>query len=242
MIENNRKLTIGTWISAGAPVITEVIASLGFDWLLFDLEHGCMTGAGIISNLQATGKYPTKIIVRVGEAKPSLIARLLDWGATGIMLPNIRTAKEVKEVVNSMYYPPKGNRGFSSSARTFEYGNTPVKNTVDYSPILIVQIENNDGLSQVDEIARINEVDVLFVGPSDLKLNLSYQKGDSIINYNTALEKVMNEAKKNGKQAGILIKDKKDFASMRTMGFSCIAMGSDISIIRSGYKELLSLT
>ena len=238
-MEKVKELSIGTWISTGSPVITEVVASLGFDWLLFDLEHGCMTEADVVSNLQAASKYKARVIVRIGEFKSSLIAKVLDWGAMGIMLPNAKTAEEVKKVVSAMYYPPKGLRGFSSSARAFEYGNILTKDLSEYSPLLLVQIENRRALDEIEKIAAIDEVNVLFVGPSDLKLNLLHQEGNNIIEYNRALDIVVDVAKKNNKQAGILIRDINDYSQLEESGFSCIALSSDIGILRNGYKILL---
>ena len=89
---NTRTLGTGTWISVGAPVITEAVAGMGFDWLLLDLEHGSMTEADLLPNLHAAAASGVKVIVRIGEFRPSLVGRVLDFGAAGIMVPHVSDA------------------------------------------------------------------------------------------------------------------------------------------------------
>lgn len=121
-IENKaRILGKGTWISLGSPIVTEVISMMQFDWLLFDLEHGFMQEHDILPNLMAVKSSGTKVIVRVSEFRSGLIARLLDWGVAGIMMPHVSSSEEAARVVGAMRYPPFGKRGFSSSSRSFGY-------------------------------------------------------------------------------------------------------------------------
>src|SRR3569832_660541 len=87
-------LQLGTWMSIGSPIIAELAAQCGFDWLLFDLEHGCGTEAAIMPMLQAIRGTSTTAIVRVGAPHSDLIARVLDWGAHGIMVPHVNTTKD----------------------------------------------------------------------------------------------------------------------------------------------------
>ena len=92
-IENKaRILGKGTWISLGSPIVTEVISMMQFDWLLFDLEHGFMQEHDILPNLMAVKSSGTKVIVRVSEFRSGLIARLLDWGVAGIMMPHVSSS------------------------------------------------------------------------------------------------------------------------------------------------------
>src|SRR5690606_38532717 len=106
----------------GHPVLTELASSYNFDWLLFDLEHGFLTINDILGNLQAVKNPDIKSIVRVGGLDPIQIAKVLDLGAKGVMVPHVSNAKTARECVNAMCYPPMGHRGFSSSVRAFNYG------------------------------------------------------------------------------------------------------------------------
>ena len=237
----NRKLGLGTWIASGSPVVTEVIASMGVDWLLFDLEHNFMQEADVFANIQAVHNPDVKIIVRVGEFRPGLIARVLDWGAAGIMMPHISDANEAKQVVEAMYYAPFGKRGYSSSARSFDFGKTAPKDMDEWiKPLLLAQIENYEGVMNVDEIAAVEGVDMLFIGPRDLTLDLSVRKNpEERIDFNVATKKVAAAALAAGKQAGILASQGQDISNLREMGFSAFAVGSDIAVLSTGYKDIV---
>ena len=95
------KLALGTWLSIGSPVIAELAAQCGFDWVLLDLEHGCGTEATILPQIQAIRGTATSAIVRVGAPHPELIARVLDWGAHGIMVPHVNSAAEAEGIVRA---------------------------------------------------------------------------------------------------------------------------------------------
>lgn len=164
-IENKaRILGKGTWISLGSPIVTEVISMMQFDWLLFDLEHGFMQEHDILPNLMAVKSSGTKVIVRVSEFRSGLIARLLDWGVAGIMMPHVSSSEEAARVVGAMRYPPFGKRGFSSSSRSFGYGENAPRNITEWEPpLFIAQIENYEGVQNANSIAATEGVDMLLL-------------------------------------------------------------------------------
>lgn len=162
---NTRTLGTGTWISVGAPVITEAVAGMGFDWLLIDLEHGSMTEADLLPNLHAAAASGVKVIVRIGEFRPSLVGRVLDFGAAGIMVPHVSDAATAARIVSAMRYPPHGERGFSTSTRSFGYGARAPKEMSGWeAPLLLAQIEDYEGVLEAERIAAVDGVDMLFVG------------------------------------------------------------------------------
>lgn len=238
---NDRQLGLGTWIAAGSPVVTEMLASMGFDWLLFDLEHGCMAESDVMANLHAASRFRTRIIVRIGEFRPAFLGRLLDWGAAGIMMPHVSSASEAARVVDAMRYPPMGSRGFSSSARVYDYGATAPDSALVHQPIFMAQIENLEGVMSVDEIAAVEGVDVLFVGPRDLGLDLSVRPSDHTMNFDRAIERVAASATLHSRQAGILVRNNTDLPKLRDMGYTALAAGSDLGVLRSGYEKLLNI-
>lgn len=227
----------GTWIASGSPVMTELIDGLGFDWLLFDLEHGNMSENEVLHNLQVVRH--ARVIVRIGEFSPALIARVLDWGAAGIMMPHVSSVFEAERVVQAMRYPPQGNRGFSGSARCYGYGSCAPKDIQALvAPIFMAQIENTLGIAQAQAIARVPGVDVLFVGPADLRLDFTVN-GKSDEDFDAALEHVASVAKKSGKEAGILVRNPADLPKLKRMGYTAIAAGSDTGVLRAAYLELI---
>lgn len=231
-----RHLSTGTWLSIGSPVIAELASECGFDWLLFDLEHGCMTEASVLANLQAAKREGIKLIVRVGSMDTALIARVLDWGASGIMLPHVSTAEQAEACVKAMHYPPKGTRGYSSSSRVFKYGLNLQQNQLLFIP----QIEDYEGVLNAEAIAAVSGVDVLFVGPADLKLDLSTRTDHESMPYEKAIQQVSAVAKKYQKQAGILVRNSEDLPTLKEYGFTCLAIGSDLGFIREGFTRISS--
>jgi 2-keto-3-deoxy-L-rhamnonate aldolase RhmA len=219
MNEENH-LSLGTWLSIGSPVIAELAALSGFDWVLFDLEHGCVSESSLCDQLRALRGTPAKGIVRVAAPAPDQIARVLDWGADGIMVPRVESAAEAASVVRFACHTPLGQRGFSRTVRATDYG---LKNHPD-KPVIMVQIESRAGVSEAANIAAVEGVDVLFVGPADLD----------------CLDQVLAAARSSAKAAGILVRDAAELAALSARGFTRIAVDSDLSILRKAYQHSVS--
>ena len=227
----------GTWLSSGSPVVAELAAQCGFDWLLLDMEHGCLPEAELLGNLRAAGGRGVALVVRVPTHEAGLIGRVLDWGADAIMVPHVESAQEAEALVRAMRYSPMGDRGYSRSVRAYGYGlNSP---DIHAPPMLFAQIESIKGIENVESIAGVNGVDVLFVGPADLRLSLSSFPGAP--SYEDALARVITSAKANAKSAGILIRDRKDTGPLMKQGFSKFAVDSDMAILRSGFLSIRNL-
>ena len=236
---NHPSLKIGTWLSIGSPVIAELAAVSGFDWLLLDLEHGNETEAALPNQLRALTGYTTKKIVRVGAPQPDLVARVLDWGADGIMVPHVESAEEAEHIIEAAYYAPRGRRGFSRSVRAHDYGlHPPDENTP--APLVMAQIESIKGVKHAQAIARVDGIDVLFVGPSDLRHDLACNAEGISLDYNSCLDIVLSAARGVGKTVGILLRDIADFEAHASLGFTYIAVTSDLAILCNTYQTILS--
>ena len=229
----------GSFLSVGSPVVTEIAAQYPFKWLLLDMEHGGFTESNIVANLKSITSDDLVSIVRIPAVNPILISRILDAGADGIMVPHVTSAEQVEVCKKLMYYPPEGSRGYSSSVRQYNYGaRVPADISAISKPLLFAQIEDVEGVLHVNEIAAVPGVDVLFVGPADLKLSLKYNTGENL-SYNAAIQRVADASIANKKKAGILLRDKNQLESMQKTGYNCIAVDSDIAILRSGYRQII---
>ncbi len=236
-----KHLGLGTWVSIGDPVVTEIVSRLGFEWLLVDMEHGSIEPAALPDNLRACAGTDIFKIVRVGEPSAHLIGHVLDYGADGIMVPHVSDAASAERVVQAMRYPPLGDRGFSTSVRAFQYGMDVPKDMSSYpTPLFMAQIENYEGVTNADSIAAVDGVDVLFVGPRDLGLDLSVRPKERTYEFDDAVGRVAAAALRHGKQAGILVRNTDDIPKFRKMGFTAMAVGSDMGMLKSGYKALLN--
>jgi len=222
---------LGIWLSSGSPVVTELAAQCGFGWLLLDMEHGALTEADLLGNLRAIGGHKPSVVVRVPTHEAGLIGRVLDWGADGIMVPHVETEEQARALVRAMAYPPRGIRGYSRSVRAYGYGLSAPESAA--APRLFAQIESAEGIENVEAIAGVDGVHVLFVGPADLKLSLSTQAGAP--DYEDALDRVLVAAGHHSIEAGILIRDRMAAAPLLERGFTQMAVDSDLAILRAGF-------
>ncbi len=225
---------LGTWLSIGSPVIAELVGQCGFDWLLLDLEHGCGGEAALFQNLQALRGSPSAAIVRVGAPHPDLLQRVLDWGADGVMVPHIETAEAARAAVRATRFPPRGTRGYSRSVRTCAYG-LALPDTA-CPPLVFAQIESETGVANVREIAGVDGVDVLFVGPADLAFDLKATASQRT--FDACLADVATAAREANRFCGILCRNEADLPKLTDAGFTHQALDSDLAILRSRYRDL----
>lgn len=228
---------IGTWLQTGSSVVAELADASGFDWLLLDLEHGCGTDATVLPQLQTIRRAAP--IVRVGAPHTDLIARALDWGAAGIMVPMVSTVEKAEACLRAMHYPPRGDRGLARMVRGFDYGLQPAGAEMP-RPVFFAQIETVEAVENARAIAAVDGVDVLFIGPMDLQLQIQSYPEKATRDYAACLREVAAAAESAGKACGLLLRQSDDTAALQALGFSHLAIETDITVLREGYRQLLS--
>jgi len=231
----------GTFAMIGAPLATEQLARSGFDWLLIDLEHGGTTEADLLANLHAVGATNTAALVRPQSGERLRIGRALDLGAHGIMVPRVDLPDQAREAISFMRYPPDGVRGLALSTRgagAGELGHTQIQ-AVNRQLLGIIQIESRSAVEHAEEIAAIDGVDVLFVGPADLSHSLGVPGRFEDQGYLEAIRHVATVAAAAGKAAGILLYDVTTVPRHRELGFRFIGLGADGGFIGQGARAIL---
>jgi 4-hydroxy-2-oxoheptanedioate aldolase len=236
----NGEAVHGCWLNMGSSVSAEIVGSVGFDWVLFDLEHGIGTDAYLVPQLQALGNDSAVPMVRVESFDTARVKRVLDAGVKGVMFPQIQNATEAKKAIENMYYPPVGKRGFAKMVRATQFG----KNFENYYEFAknnllgIIQIETIESLNHLDEIAKLEGVDVLFLGPADLSLALGvFGQWDHPL-FVDAVQKIGAAAAKAGKAAGILFFDLDQYDFYYENGFRFMASGSDMTFLSKGATDM----
>ena len=221
----------GTWLNLGSSITAEIAGRSGLDWVLVDLEHGVGNEGSLVPQLQGVmvgGDCAS--VVRVAANDPVRFKRVLDLGAHGVMVPWIRSVEEAEAAVEAVRYPPHGIRGAASITRATEFGYRPFaeyRRAAHGEVTLTIQIEHTGGLEAVDEIAALDGVDVLFVGPLDLSVSLGCPQDFEHPDFVSALKQVQASAVRHGKAAGILAMKVEHVRAWRDMGYSFMAMGSD---------------
>jgi 2-keto-3-deoxy-L-rhamnonate aldolase RhmA len=223
----------GTWCSLASPVSCELIGHAGYDWLLLDMEHAPSTPHSLLGQLQAVRGLPVAPIVRVPVLDGVAVKWVLDLGASGVMFPNIDTPEQAAAAVSFMRYPPAGVRGVGAAARCADYGFTfpTYFAEANRNLLTVTQIESPRAVEACGDIAAVDGVDVLFVGPMDLSTSLDLPRRFEDARFMEVLARVADTARSHGKAAGILIPDPTLTAAMRDLGFTFVAVGADCGIL-----------
>jgi len=199
----NKNLTRGSWITIGHPSIAEIMVKAGFDWLAVDMEHSAITleqAQTLIQVIELGGCVP---LVRVEENNPSLIKRVMDTGAYGVIVPMVNTRDDAIKAVKAVRYPPEGTRGVGL-ARAQGYGMEfeRYKNWVNKESIVIVQIEHIKAVENLEAIFEVEGVDGFIVGPYDLSGSISRPGEFEHAQVKSALRRILGVAKSMNKTAG----------------------------------------
>ena len=169
------QLQIGLWSSLCSNIAAEVIGDAGFDWILLDTEHSPNEIPGLFGQLQAIGRGGSTPIIRPAWNDAVLAKRALDIGAQTLLFPYVQNAEEARRAVASTRYPPEGVRGVAVASRASRFGRTPGYLTKANSEMcVLVQVETRDALRELEAIAKVDGVDGVFIGPSDLAASLGH--------------------------------------------------------------------
>lgn len=229
-----RNHPLGTWISVGHPTVAEAAAQLDLDFVLIDMEHTTMNLETVENLARAVDAAPgeTEAVVRVPWNDPVRLKRVIDIGVAGVMVPMIDTPEEARQLVRSLRYPPDGIRGIAGSRAT-GYGQhfEEYVNTANGSILTIAQIETEDGLNNAEEIAAIDGIDALFVGPADLSGALGmFAEWDSP-EFSEAVDSIIEAGHVADVPVGTLTVDPAGIETRVDQGFDFLIAGKDVSLL-----------
>lgn len=234
------KRLIGCWCSLASPITTEVLGIAGFDWLLLDGEHSPNDALSFIPQLMALKDSVSAPVVRPSWNNAVEIKRLLDAGFYNFLVPFIESADDAKRAVAATRYPPQGVRGVSVSQRNNRYGTVPgYFQTINEQVCVLVQIESRAGMAALPEIAAVDGVDGIFVGPSDLAAALGHLGNAAHPQVQEAIASLFAVARQAGKPAGILAPVEADARRYLELGASFVAVGSDLGAFRNATQALV---
>lgn len=170
----------GLLVRVPATMLIDMAGNHGYDFVLLDTEHGIADQRDIGEHIVTARAAGLPVLVRIGEGEAALALRVLDAGAAGIVVPHVRSAQEAETAVRSAHYPPRGDRGFATYTSAGRWGRTgPRQHAADAADrtVVIVMIEDLAGVAAAPEIARVEGVDVVWVGPGDLAASLGHDVG-----------------------------------------------------------------
>jgi 4-hydroxy-2-oxoheptanedioate aldolase len=223
---------IGLWCTLASNVAFELAAGAGFDWLMLDTEHSPNELDDVLAQLQAAAAYPPAVVVRPAWNDMVLIKRVLDLGAQSLLIPYVQNAEEARRAVSYTRYPPEGLRGVSGMSRATRFGRIADYGRRAHEELcLIVQVETREGLARIEEIAAVDGVDGIFVGPADLAAALGHVGQLGHPEVQAAIEDAIVRIRKAGKAPGILFSDESKVRRYLELGAIFVAVGVDAGIL-----------
>ena len=230
---------IGLWSSLASNIVADIVGDSGFDWILLDKEHSPNELPGVLSQLQALSASGASPIVRPAWNDAVLFKRFLDIGAQSLLVPYVQTAEEARAAVAQTRHPPAGIRGVTGSGRAARYGRVGdyLKTAAD-EICLLVQVETGDAISRLEEIAGVDGVDGVFIGPSDLAASLGHAGDPGHAEVQAHIQDAAKRLGAMGKPAGILTGNEEEARRFLDWGYQFVAVGTDLAILTRGADAL----
>lgn len=224
---------IGLWLGLADPYCAELAANAGFDWLLLDGEHAPNDLRSLLGQLQALAPYPGQPVIRPVQGDTALIKQLLDIGAQTLLVPMVDSAAQAEGLVRAVRYPPAGVRGVGSALARASRWNSVAEylDHADEQMCLLVQVENLEGLANLDAIAAVEGVDGVFIGPADLSAAMGHRGNPGHPEVQAAIEDAIRRIRAAGKAAGILSADEALARRYLELGCAFVAVGVDTSLL-----------
>lgn len=226
---------IGVWSLLPSPGAAEILAGAGYDAVMIDLEHGPAGFAEATELVRAVEGRGAAALMRVPANDPVHLKRALDTGIEGVMVPQVSSRAEAEAAVAGCRYPPAGHRGMAATVvRASGYGARwrPYIGEADARLLRICQIETPDAVAAVADIAAVDGVDMLFVGPFDLSANLGYPGEPDHPEVAAAVRRVEQAAKAAGKHLGGITTPQRDAAALLAAGYDFLIPDADVVLLR----------
>jgi 4-hydroxy-2-oxoheptanedioate aldolase len=232
---------IGTLVALPSPPAVEVLANVGFDWLVIDCEHGPIDVETLHAMIRATSGTTTVPTVRVARNLDWLAKQVLDIGAMGVMMPSVNSREEALMAVRAARYPPEGNRGFGPTFAALRWGLEAAEyaNIANSEIMAILQIEHLEAVNRIDEILAVPGVDLALLGPYDLSGSLGFLGQVAHPAVQGAIAHVLAAAKKAKVPVGIFGTTPEEINRYLGQGFQAVLIGVDASFLAAGARAVL---
>ena len=229
------EVVVGTFAAIPHPVAIEVTAAAGVDFICIDWEHAQIGRERIEDLIRASDVHGVPAMVRVPGHAPESIAAVLDAGAAGVLVPRVSTAEQARAAVQATRYPPIGSRGVGPGrAASYGYRIPDYLAAANGSLLLAIQVETADGLANIDAIAAVEGVDVIFIGPGDLSVSIDAMGPANAGKLNAAIETIAAAARAAGRTAGLFRPSPDDIGTWTTKSIRFFILASDTMFLGAG--------
>lgn len=232
-----RQKVLGCWISTCSPIVAEIIGLAGYDFVIIDHEHGPGGLESAIGILQALSSTPTTALMRVPWNDPVYLKRALDIGVEGVMIPMVESGEQARAAVAACLYPPAGIRGCASRLiRGSEFGirNEDYLARINQELVIMCQIESAAAVDSVADMAPIDGIDVLFIGPNDLAGSIGKPGQTADPEARALIERAEQAVKDSGKAMATVPYAGMSWQDLFDRGYDMVAGASDVTLLRTG--------
>jgi 2-keto-3-deoxy-L-rhamnonate aldolase RhmA len=236
-----KQTQLGLWCCIADAYTNEILAGSGYDWLTLDMEHSPNDARTVLAQIQMLNGHGVEPIVRFPKFDGDVVKLHLDMGVRTLLFPNVETADQAKAIVSATRYPPRGIRGVAGLQRANQWGR--VKNyhaNAEHELCVVAQIESLAAVKNIAQIAAVDGIDGLFVGPSDLAASMGFMGNPLDPVVQQAILDAKNAILSSGKWAGILARGVADAEVYATMGFTMIGLGSDQGLLAKASDDLVT--
>jgi len=225
---------IGTFAKLTDPAATEVLGLAGFDFVVIDNEHTAMSKESMVGLIRAAERVGIVPTVRPRDKGAAEILQALDAGAMGVQVPQVDTAEQARQVVARVKYAPQGNRGYAASQRSAHYGfmnATEYAETSNRETLVACYCETAESMHNLEEIVKVEGVDVIFIGPFDLSQALGVMGQPGHQRVLEAIGEITRKTRAAGKAVGIIASDAAQAKRWIEQGIQYISLSSDVGMI-----------
>ncbi|MFF3595562.1 HpcH/HpaI aldolase family protein [Kitasatospora indigofera] len=223
----------GMWVCSGSALVAEICAGGGLDWLLIDMEHAPNGLESVLAQLQAVAAYPVEAVVRVPGDDPVVVKQVLDLGARTVLVPMVNSAAQAREVVAAAHYPPLGRRGVGSAlSRSARWNRIEDYLTGAAAHVsVLVQVETAEAVAAAGDIAAVDGVDGVFVGPSDLAASMGLLGQPNHPEVTAAVRSAIADVRAAGVPVGVNAFDPAVADAYVEAGASFLLVGADVTVL-----------
>lgn len=222
----------GAWCAIDSVATVEAMTTIGVDWILIDCEHGLASLDQCLPLIQAADRNQTCVFVRIPQLDASLIARLLDHGVHGLMLPKVSSVEAAQHLVTASHYPPQGTRGIGPHRATHYYSNmAEYFARANQQTVLAVQIEEREAVDNLEAILAVDGIDIAFVGPADLSASLGHFGEPHHADVERTVAHILRTVTVANVAAGYYCGSGKEAKQRAAQGFQMVNVGHDLSAL-----------
>lgn len=238
------KTVVGTMITEmRTPEIARILAASGFDYIFVDMEHSAYTLENLTEIVRTGKAVDLTCLARVADPQYSLVARTLDSGAQGLLIPRVETRETVENIVRFAKYPPWGERGFGIRQVVGDYEKVSVKDRIteqNEDTMIIPQIERQRAIQNIETLVSVKGVDVALIGPQDLSISLGVPGEHRNQKMIDAIQKVVDACEKHGVAAGIHTPDLQDLLYWKDKGMRMLTYSTEANLLQSAASQAVA--